>query len=301
MITRIRLFRNNAFERELASGAKHGVAAGLEMLDKAQMRILGRVRNQFLQSGFPVDQRLLAQVFPSIEQEVECEIDQVAGVALRQRCLQCGKVRGAVVVERTNLPVYDTIGKRRGGVGDLRILGGPIQAFTGFERHIAIGEAHLNSIAVKLDLVQPVVASRRAFERFAELRRDEVRQVCCRRCRYILAGLFLALVGRKAVFAVPDSIGLNLAACRHERYRLSPLAGGDLLHLPAGCDRGHVLVQDGRAVLVDGMIVVVFDQQPVGPLAAVAIIPHAHQDEAAMQALAMEHELEITLLQSLFR
>lgn len=55
------------------------------------------------------------------------------------------------------------------------------------------------------------------------------------------------------------------------------------------------------AVLVDGMIVMMLDQHPIGPLAAVAVAAHANQDEAAVQALAFERELEVTLSKGLFR
>lgn len=39
----------------------------------------------------------------------------------------------------------------------------------------------------------------------------------------------------------------------------------------------------------------VFDEQPICPVAAVAIIAHAHQHEAAVQAFAFQGELEVTL------
>lgn len=149
--------------------------------------------------------------------------------------------------------------------------------------------------------MQPLIAGGRAFERFAELRRNEVRQIGRRRCRDFLARLLFALVGREAVLAVPDRVRLDVAAGRHERFRLPPLAADDLLHRPAGRDRRHVLVQDGCALLFDGMLVVVLDQQPVCPFAAIAIVAHPDEHEATMQALAMKHELEVTLLQGLFR
>ena len=50
---------------------------------------------------------------------------------------------------------------------------------------------------------------------------------------------------------------------------------------------------------IDGVFVAVLDQQPVGTLAAVAVVLHAHQDPAAVQALALEREFQIALRQSL--
>lgn len=43
------------------------------------------------------------------------------------------------------------------------------------------------------------------------------------------------------------------------------------------------------------------DQQPIGALAALAIVAHAHKHEAAVQALAFEGELEVALGKRLFR
>ena len=44
-----------------------------------------------------------------------------------------------------------------------------------------------------------------------------------------------------------------------------------------------------------GELVAVLDQQPVGALAAVAIVLHPHQHPAAMQPLALEDEFEVAL------
>ena len=41
------------------------------------------------------------------------------------------------------------------------------------------------------------------------------------------------------------------------------------------------------------------DQQPIGPFAPVAVIAHPHQNEAAMQPLALQRKLEIALSQRL--
>lgn len=149
--------------------------------------------------------------------------------------------------------------------------------------------------------MQPVVAGRRPRKRLAELRLDKIRQVGCRGGRDIPARPLLALFRCQAMLAVPDGICLDIRVRHHERSWLAARALGDLLHAAAGGDGSRVLLQDCRAVLVNGVIVTMFDEQPVGPLAAIAIVAHPHQDEAAMQPLAMKRELEVALLQGLFR
>lgn len=116
----------------------------------------------------------------------------------------------------------------------------------------------------------------------------------------MLARSLLALVGRQAMLAVPDRVRLDIGARHHERTRLAALAFGDLLHAAAGGDRSRVLLQDLRAILLDRMFVMMLDQQPVGSFSAIAIVAHPHQDETAMQPLAMKRELEVALLQGLF-
>ncbi|MNI53297.1 putative DNA repair protein YkoV [compost metagenome] len=70
---------------------------------------------------------------------------------------------------------------------------------------------------------------------------------------------------------------------------------GDRIHRAARRNGRHVFVQDGRTVFLNGERVVMLDQQPVGALAAVPVVAHAHQDEAAMQPDPLQRELEISL------
>ena len=103
------------------------------------------------------------------------------------------------------------------------------------------------------------------------------------------------------MLAIPDGICLDIAARHDERLRLAALAGGDLIHRAPGCDGGHVLIEDCRAVLSHRMVVMVLDQQPIGALATVAVVTHPNEHEASVQPLAVQHELEVALLHRLFR
>ena len=85
------------------------------------------------------------------------------------------------------------------------------------------------------------------------------------------------------------------------RIQIKVTSPGDLFHGPTGGDRGRILLQDRGAVFLDGMIVMILDQQPIGPLSAVAVVAHPDQDEATVQPFALERELEVSLFQGLFR
>jgi hypothetical protein len=52
----------------------------------------------------------------------------------------------------------------------------PVEALAGLQAHLAILNPQLNAIAVEFDFVQPAGPGRRASNRLAQLRRDEIRQ-----------------------------------------------------------------------------------------------------------------------------
>ncbi len=51
--------------------------------------------------------------------------------------------------------------------------------------------------------------------------------------------------------------------------------------------------QDGVALRLDGVVVVMLDQQPVGALSRRRDPAHAHQHEASLQPVAIEGELQL--------
>src|SRR3954447_9303769 len=96
---------------------------------------------------------------------------------------------------------------------------------------------------------------------------------------------------------MPDCVGFHeRRLAGHERFRRPALAGGDLVHASLRRD-GSVRLQDLVGFAFPGVFVAMLDQQPVGPLTAVAVIAHSHQDPTAVQLLAMESELEVALLE----
>ena len=68
-----------------------------------------------------------------------------------------------------------TSGRLAASSGDRAELRGPVEALAGLQRGLAVLDAQLDAIAVELDLMHPARRRRRARERVAELRRDEVR------------------------------------------------------------------------------------------------------------------------------
>ena len=92
----------------------------------------------------------------------------------------------------------------------------------------------------------------------------------------------------------PHGIGVGASPPSMNGFGAAALAGGDLRHRAAGGDRA-VLVQHRVAIAVARILVAVLDQQPVGSLAAGAIVLHPHQHPAAVQPLAVEREFEVAL------
>lgn len=207
------------------------------------------------------------------------------------------------MVEGADLAIDDRIGQCRCRLGDLGIFARPVESLPRLQCHLAIQHTQLDPIAVELDLMNPTCAGGRTLQSLAELRRNEIRQID-RGGRFRFpagSGVLFSLFGSQSAVAIPDRISLNIAALDHERLGLSALAGGNLLHGTAGGNRGVILLQDRFTIVFDRERIVVFDQQPICPLAAVAIIAHAHQHEAAVQALALQGELEVAFCQRLLR
>ena len=67
--------------------------------------------------------------------------------------------------------------KGSAGNGNRPIPCRPIQALACFERHLAVLDAHLDAVAIKLDLVDPTLGRWRPFQRLAKLRRNEQSKV----------------------------------------------------------------------------------------------------------------------------
>ena len=93
----------------------------LDILDLLSMRSLAA--EQLSQPLLPFGQRQRAKILAALEQQIEDEVDQVPRAPFRQRRLQRGEVRSAVVVERNDLAVDDAVGQpaaRFGNGGKLR-------------------------------------------------------------------------------------------------------------------------------------------------------------------------------------
>ena len=68
---------------------------------------------------------------------------------------------------------------------------------------------------------------------------------------------------------------------------------------PEATDLGSC--QEGIAVALAGGVVAVLDQQPVGALAAHAVVLHAHEHPAALQPLAFQREFQVAAFQPVMR
>ena len=100
---------------------------------------------------------------------------------------------------------------------------------------------------------------------------------------------------------MPHRVGRNFCgAAEHEGLGAPALAGGDRRHRAAGRDRA-VVGQQRIVVPSCAALVAVLDQQPVGPLAAGAVVLDADQHPAAMQPLALKLNFSSPLLKRLLR
>ena len=176
-VGRVGALRDDAFERQAAGRAQDRLAAGLEVFDEAKAVIRAGVGEKLLQPRLSLAQRQGAKILAAFEQQIEGEIDERVGLSFGKRSLKRGKIRGAVFVQRTDFSVDDRVRQLAGGSRDGRIFGGPVEPLAGLQRCLAIQHAHLDAIAVELDLVQPSVARRRTRKGLAKLRSDEVGKI----------------------------------------------------------------------------------------------------------------------------
>ena len=97
---------------------------------------------------------------------------------------------------------------------------------------------------------------------------------------------------------VPDRVRGGVG-CEHERFGFAAFALRDVGHHPARGDR-RVVGEDGFAVALDGVLVAMFDEQPVVMLVMLATA-HAHERPTALQFVAMQGEFEVALFQRFLR
>jgi hypothetical protein len=83
------------------------------MLDEANDRLIVTVLKQSLETVLPLGERPLSQIVRAVEQEIEGEEDQVFGPAFGESRLERGEIRRAIVVERHDLPIDNSV--RKGG------------------------------------------------------------------------------------------------------------------------------------------------------------------------------------------
>ena len=69
--------------------------------------------------------------------------------------MQGREIRRAVLVKGADFGIDDRIGQLAGSFRDSWIFGSPIEALAGFQGHLAVHDAHLDAVAVELDLVNP--------------------------------------------------------------------------------------------------------------------------------------------------
>ena len=282
----------------------HRLSVGFEMFDIADRSgfCLGPRRFQQLpQPRLALAQRQAAKVLPIGKQQIEGIEDQVAGLAVGNGRLQRGEIRRAMIVERDDLAVDEHIRKRAPLFRDRSELVRPVQALAGPQPGLAVLDAQLHAIAVEFDLVAPILSAWRPIDRRAEFGRDEIRHVGNFHCAGHLRGMrrrlhvLWPLLGDIAVVRMPHRVGPPAAGPRrHERLWGLAFAGGDLIHAAPGSDRS-IGIQNVIGLALPGIFVAMLDQKPIGALAPLAIVAHAHQHPAAVQLVTVQREFQVAL------
>ena len=101
-----------------------------------------------------------------------------------ERLLQRAKIRDPAMLDHgLAVEIRGANGEHRGRLGDRGEPVGPIEAAPGQESHAAVLDAHMQPIAVPLDLVQPAVTRRHFVREARKTGFDELRErvLLCRR------------------------------------------------------------------------------------------------------------------------
>jgi hypothetical protein len=152
-------------------------------------RAIAVILEQAFEEGLPPLERQVAQV-------VAVEVEQVEGVvgervrrALLKRSLQIGEAASSLLVEDDHFAVENGAvdGELGGGFCNVAHAMGPVETTTREEAGAALSvffvDMDLNAIAVELELVQPVIAFRRLFNRRGQFRRKKAGHLLTREHR----------------------------------------------------------------------------------------------------------------------
>src|SRR5262245_23556068 len=230
-------------------------------------------------------QRRLAQVEAIEIEEIEGVEDEIAALAGLQRLDEGGEAGDAGLRLHHDLGVDERRLHRQAGDGfrDGGEAFGPIETGAGAQSDAAVLYANLHAVAVVLDLMHPVGARGRLFDRGRERGLDERRQRAgprLRQFRRIDGGLELTLLllALAAALRRPDTV----------------LLARDLFHVAAGGGRTRHLLQDVGRALGPRRLVIRLEQQPRLLLLA-RLARHAHEMPGALQLLALEAEFQMAL------
>ena len=266
--------RDDALEAEaggLGEEFRSAAAVMVAVFDRA-----ASAGEQRRQGGLALLLRHAPQIVPVEMEEVEDEIDEAAGLAVRQRPLQSGKAGAAARLDRGDLAVEDGVARRPPGqrLGDLGKALRPIEPIAGLQRRAPVCEPGEDAIAVELDLVQPVVALRRRGCGTRELHRDLGRWARAprpRQRRDVDLGLWWRHL---AVLAVPDAIG----------------GAGDRRDVAPAGDAGRRRLGHRGAAARPCFGIALLDEEPVLTLLRRRLAAHPHEGPSAVQLLALEGE-----------
>ena len=176
VIGHLHTFGDHAFERQVAGLLEDLGAMGDDVIGIDQRP--ARVLQEIAQRIFAVGQFGAAPILAVAIEQIEHDVTHRLGLAARQRVLQRGEARSAILVEYRDLAVEREIaaGQLRDRVGDRLEAPGPVERVARQQRDLAVAAAREDAIAVDLDLMQPLIAARRPIDKRRERRRNEIGQ-----------------------------------------------------------------------------------------------------------------------------
>ena len=199
---------------------------------------------QPVQDLLALDERQVAQVAPTLSQDVEHQIDDLAGAGI-EGIDQGGKIAHPLGIEHHRLAVENQRGQIEPGQcrGHRAEAMGPVEAFPAVQADLRTFGRRFDAVAVIFDLMQPSLAFRRLVAQLAHHQRQKRRDAA-------RAGTGLALRRRlgRAPRRGPVLFDVALAA--------------------AGGDAGEELAAEIAAAL--DMLVTLLDEEPVLPPALAA-------------------------------
>ena len=182
----VAMFRDDPFQAQPTGMPDHGFAVALEMRAVAQDPACRRILQQRRQKCFPLDERQFRQIVSIEIEKVECIEDHPVRPTRFQVGLQGREAREPGLVFDDEFAIEESRAELQvpEGGGNRLEFRRPVEAFAGEELDVLAVDPRLQTIAVELDLVDPLVPMGSLIDQGCETRLDEGSQQPFARLRH---------------------------------------------------------------------------------------------------------------------